>query len=261
MVATRATGRSCRTADPAERLNGAITTAAEFTAAIKPLASDEQREKYSRYFKMGPGEYGEGDEFIGVAMGDVFATAKRSLAMPPDQIELLMESSVHEHRAGAMSTMDKQARAKKTDDERRRELHDLYLRRIDRVNNWDLVDLAAAHVIGGYLHRFELPRALLCELARSDDMWERRTSIVATSYFISKGETADTFAVAELLVDDDEDLIHKAVGGWIRHAGIRDPDALDAFLETHAAKMPRTMLSYAVEKLSPEKKAYFRGLA
>ena len=209
---------------------------------------------------MGPGEYGEGDEFIGVAMGDVFATAKRSLKMPPDQIELLMESSIHEHRAGAMSTMDKQARAKKTSDETRRELHDLYRRRIDRVNNWDLVDLAAAHVIGGYLHRFELPRDELYELARSEDLWERRTAIVATSYFLSKGEPDDTFAIAELLIGDDEDLIHKAVGGWIRHAGVREPDRLRGFLEAHAARMPRTMLSYAVEKLTPEEKTYFREL-
>lgn len=237
-----------------------ITTAKDFVAAIAPLATDEQREKYGRYFKTGPGDYGEGDVFIGVPMGEVFNAAKRALSMPPDQIEMLMESEIHEHRAGAMSTIDKQARSNKTGDDRRRELHDLYLRRIDRVNNWDLVDLAAAHAIGGYLHRFELPRDELYELARSDDIWERRTAIVATSYFMSKGETDDTFAIAELLVGDDEDLIHKAVGGWIRHAGKRDPEKLHAFLERHAAEMPRTMLTYAIEKLSAEDKARYRAM-
>lgn len=235
-------------------------TARDFAAALDELSSAEQREKYKKYFKDGPGDYGEGDVFIGVPMGKVFGVAKESLAMPIDEIERLMESEIHECRAGAMSTMDKQARRKSTPEDSRRELYELYLRRIDRVNNWDLVDLAAGHVIGGYLHKYEQPRDILYDLAASVDLWERRTAIVATSYFLTKGETDDTFAIGELLVGDDEDLIHKAAGGWVRHAGKTDPVALAAFLDANAAQMPRTMLTYATEHLSAEQRAHYRSL-
>jgi 3-methyladenine DNA glycosylase AlkD len=235
-------------------------TAEEFIAQLQELRSDQQREKYKKYFKSGPGDYGEGDVFIGVPMGQVFGLAKESLEMPLREIELLMESEIHEARAGAMSVMDKQARRKKTSEDRRRDLYALYLRRIDRVNNWDLVDLAAIHVVGGYLYEFARPRDVLYDLAGSENLWERRTAIVATAYFLTKKETADTFSIAELLVDDDEDLIHKAAGGWVRHAGKTDPDALLAFLERNAARMPRTMLTYAMEHLTDEQRAHFRSL-
>lgn len=237
-----------------------MNDAAEFIASLEPLATEEQRLKYGNYFKDGPGEYGEGDVFIGVPMGKVFGLAKESLAMESDQIELLMESDIHEARAGAMSIMDKQARRKSTTEERRRELYDLYFRRIDRVNNWDLVDLAAIHVVGGYIYTYDQPRKVLYDLAKSKNLWERRTAIVATGFFLTKGETDDTFAIGELLVGDDEDLIHKAAGGWVRHAGKRDPDALIAFLDANAARMPRTMLTYAMEHLTPEQRAHYRSL-
>lgn len=242
------------------KTSGPVLTADAFMAALEPLATDEQREKYKRYFKSAPGDYGEGDVFTGVPMGQVFAIAKRSLDMPPDQIELLMESEIHEHRAGAMSTMDKQARVAKASDERRRDLHDLYLRRIDRVNNWDLVDLAAGHAVGRYLFHFGLPIDELRELAGSEDLWARRTAIVATSYFLTKADTGPTFEIAELLVDDDHDLIQKAVGGWVRHAGKRNPDGLHRFLDRHAATMPPTMLTHAVEKLDSDEKARYRAM-
>ncbi len=225
-------------------------TAAAFTARLEALRSDEQLAKIRRYFKSGKGEYGEGDEFIGVRMGEVFALAKEFIELPLGQIEALLESPVHEVRAGALSIMDKQARRKQTPDARRKELYELYLRRIDRINNWDLVDLAAPYVIGGYLS--DKPRDVLSHLARSRNLWERRTAIVSTSYFIRQGEVGDTFAIAEILVDDAEDLIHKAVGGWLRAAGDVDRHRLVGFLDTHAATMPRTMLRYAVEHFDKE---------
>lgn len=237
-----------------------MKTADEFLAALTPLATEEQRKKYGNYFKDAPGEYGEGDVFIGVPMGKVFALAKDSMGMRLDQIELLMDNEVHEARAGAMSIMDKQARRRATPEEDRRALYDLYLRRIDRVNNWDLVDLAASHVVGGYIYTYGQPREILYELARSDDLWERRTSIVATGFFLTKGETDDTFAIGELLIDDEEDLIHKAAGGWVRHAGKRDPDGLIAFLDANASRMPRTMLTYAMEHLTPAQRTHYRAL-
>ncbi len=162
--------------DPIER------TAAAFVERLEQHQSDEEMRKIQRYFKTGAGEYGEGDVFIGVRMGEVFGLAKEYVDLPPDEIETLLESPVHEVRAGALSVMDKQARRKRTPESRRKELYDLYLRRIDRINNWDLVDLAAPYVIGGYL--VDKPRDILYELARSEDLWERRTAIVSTSYFI-----------------------------------------------------------------------------
>lgn len=237
---------------------GENLTAAAFLRELHQQASEEQRKKYRRYFKLGQGQYAEGDVFIGVPMGAVFALAKRFIEMPVFEIEKLLESEIHEARAGAMSIMDKAGRSKQTSPGRLKALYDLYLRRHDRINNWDLVDLGAQYVVGQYLA--ERPRDILYELTRSESLWERRTAIVATAYFLRQGEVDDTFKIAELLLDDDEDLIHKAVGGWLRHAGKQDRARLLAFLEQHAARMPRTMLTYAVEHLDAEQKAYFRGL-
>jgi 3-methyladenine DNA glycosylase AlkD len=236
-------------------------TADHFIAVLQELSSDSEREKYKRYFKHGPDDPGVADDFIGVPMGKVFGLAKQSLAMSLAELEALLESDVHEARAGALSIMDKQARVKKSPEGDRKALHDLYLRRIDRVNSWDLVDLAAIHVVGGYLYTFEKPRKRLYTLARSKNIWERRTAIVATAYFLQQREVDDTFGIAELLVNDKEDLINKAVGGWIRQAGKTDEARLLAFLDQHAATMPRVELRYAIEKLSDDLKVHYRGLA
>lgn len=232
-------------------------TATDFVQRLETHASAEELDKIQRYFKSGAGEYGEGDVFLGVRMGQVFALAKEFVAMPPEEIEKLLESPLHEVRAGALSIMDKQGRSNRTSASRRAELYELYLRRHDRINNWDLVDLAAPHVIGRYLA--DKPRDVLYELARSADIWRRRTAIVATYHFIKNGEVDDTFRIAELLVHDGEDLIHKAVGGWVREAGKRDPQRLTDFLDRYAATMPRTMLRYAIERLDPEQRAHYRA--
>jgi 3-methyladenine DNA glycosylase AlkD len=200
-------------------------------------------------------QYGEGDVFIGVRMGQVFALAKEFIDMPPNEIEELLESGVHKVRAGALSIMDKQARLKKTPESRRKELFDLYLRRTDRIDNWDLVDLGAPYVVGCYL--FDKPRDILYELARSDSMWERRTAIVSTSYFIRQGDPSDTFEIAEILLGDDQDLIHKATGGWLREAGKKDGQRLLSYLDKHAATMPRTALRYAIEHLDEEQRDHY----
>jgi 3-methyladenine DNA glycosylase AlkD len=154
--------------------------------------------------------------------------------------------------------MDKQARRKKTPESRRKELFDLYLRRMDRINNWDLVDICAPFVIGGYL--FDKPRDVLYRLARSKNMWERRTAIVSTAYFIRQGEVDDTFKIAEMLLGDDQDLIHKATGGWVREAGKSAPERLLSFLDRYAATMPRTALRYAIEHLDKEQRSHYLGL-
>ncbi|SDU57776.1 DNA alkylation repair protein [Jiangella alkaliphila] len=227
--------------------------AVEFERRLREHQSDDELRKIQRYFADGTSGV-----FLGVRMGTVFALAKEFIDLPPAELERLLESDVHELRAGALSVMDKQARRKRTPPDRRRELYELYLRRHDRIDNWDLVDLAAPYVVGGYLA--DKPRDVLYELARSQDRWERRTAITATAYFIRQGEVGDTLAIAELLLDDPEDLVHKATGGWLRAAGDKDRDRLLAFLGRHAPAMPRVMLRYAVEHLEPEQREYYRAL-
>lgn len=234
-----------------------LFTAERFVERLYAYQSDDELKKIQGYFKSGDGQYGEGDQFIGVRMGQVFDLAKEFVSMSPLEIEKLMENPIHEARAGAMSIMDKQGRSNKTTPERRQELYNLYIRRHDRVNNWDLVDLAAPHVIGRYL--VDKPRDILYTLAKSDDMWERRTAIVATYYFQKQKQVDDTFAIAEILLHDKEDLIHKAVGGWVRNAGTVDKGRLIQFLDQYAAEMPRTMLRYAIEHLEKGQRDAYLG--
>jgi 3-methyladenine DNA glycosylase AlkD len=247
-----------KTATGERHSESTAATAAQFVEKLMSLRSAVELKKIQRYFKSGAGEYGEGDEFIGVRMGQVFALAKEFQAMSPSEIEKLLESPIHEVRAGAVSIMDFQARNRKTSAERKKELFDLYLRRHDRINNWDLVDRSAPHVMGGYLS--DKPRKVLYKLARSKNVWERRTAIVSTWYFVRKDDLDDTFKIAEILLADKHDLIHKAAGGWLREAGKRDQQRLLDFLEKHAGRMPRTFLRYAIEHLDKKTRDYYLGL-
>lgn len=233
-------------------------TAAAFVKKLKTLSSPEELKKIQRYFKTGEGEYGEGDEFIGVKMGQLFALAKEFIEMPTSEIEKLLESPIHEVRAGGVSIMDKQARSKKTPESRRKELFDLYIRRHDRINNWDLVDLGALYMVGSYL--FDKPRDILYKLARSKNIWERRSAIVGTAYFIRQGDVADAFKIAEILVNDKEDLVHKGTGWMLRFAGDKDPQQLRSFLDKYAATMPRTLLRYSIEKFDQEERDHYLKL-
>ncbi len=230
-------------------------TAKRFIEELKKYQSDEELKKIQRYFKMEEGQYGKGDEFIGVRMGQVFALAKKYKEMEPAEIEKLLEHKIHEVRTGGVSIMDFQARDKKTTEARRKELFNLYIGRHDRINNWDLVDRSAPYVVGGYL--FDKPRAILYKLAKSKNMWERRTAIVSTFFFIRQGQTEDTFKIAELLLKDKEDLVHKATGGWLRAAGGKNKAGLLAFLDKHAGRMPRVALRYAIEKLDKKLKEHY----
>ena len=228
-------------------------TAIQFVGRLKKHIAPDRRTKTQTSFRSD-----ESDVFTGVPMRDVFALAKQFIDLSPVEIEKLLNSPIHEVRVGAVSIMDFQARRKRTPNERRKELFDLYLRRHDRINNWDLVDRAAPFVVGGYLQ--DKPRDILYKLARSANVWERRTAIASTDVFIRKGEVDDTFAIAEMLVEDPHDLIQKAVGGWIRQAGTKAPACLRKFLDRHAATMPRVMLRYAIEHLDESERAHYRGL-
>ena len=200
----------------------------------------------------------EDDAILGVRMGQVFALAKEFMDMPLDEVETILESPFHEMRVGAVSIMDFQARSKKTTEIRRKELFDLYLRRHDRINTWDLVDRSAIHVVGGFL--FEKPRKVLYKLAKSKKMPERRTAIVSTLYFIGKGDVEDAFKLAEIMIHDKEDLIHKANGWALRFAGDKDREKLLHFLDKHAATMPRVTLRYAMEHFDKKLREHYMNL-
>ena len=193
-----------------------------------------------------------------IPMRDIFALAKELSGMQPSHIEVVLAAPDHLARVGAVSIMDFQARDKATSESRRRELYELYLGRHDLIDTWDLVDRAAPYVVGGYLA--DKAREPLYALARSTAWPERRTAIVATYFFIRQGEVRDTFAIGDVLAHDPVELVQKAVGGWVREAGKRDPEALLAYLDRHARTMPRTALRYAIERLEPTTRGYYLGL-
>jgi 3-methyladenine DNA glycosylase AlkD len=197
------------------------------------------------------------DAILGVRMGQVFALAKEFINMPLDEVEKMLESPIHEMRVGAVSIMDFQARSKKTTEERRKELFDLYIRRHDRIDTWDLVDRSAPYVVGGYL--FDRSRKVLYKLAHSKKMPERRTAIVSTLYFIGKGDVDDAFKIAEILLDDEHDLIHKATGWALRFAGDKDRQKLLTFLDKYAVMMARVTLRYATEHFDKKQRAHYLG--
>lgn len=227
-------------------------TAKALIAALKANRSDTELKKIQRYFRTEAG-------FIGVRMGTVFQLARAAHAMSLKEIETLLESDIHEARAAAVRIMAEQASHRKATAEQQEALARLYLRRHDRIDNWDLVDLGAWHVLGRWVKT--LPkRDVLYRLARSKNQWERRSGVLATLAFLKSGGTEDAFALSELLVSDKEDLVHKAVGGVLRSAGQIDRKGMTAFLERHAATMPRVMLRYALEKFPAREKARWMAM-
>ena len=227
-------------------------TAKEFVEKLKTYRSPQAAKSQNHLAS------DQDDAIIGVRMGQVFALAKEFMDMPLDEVEKLLESGIHEVRVGAVSIMDFQARSKKTLDERRKELFDLYIKRHDRINTWDLVDRSAIYVVGSYL--FDKPRQVLYKLARSKFMPERRTAIVTTLYFIGKGDVDDAFKLAEIMLYDKEDLIHKTNGWALRFAGDKDREQLLRFLDKHAATMPRVTLRYALEHFDKKQKDHYMSM-
>ena len=219
--------------------------AAKFLSQLRALSSPDEVEKVARFFA--GGETARDNKIMGVSFGKIFTLAKKFAHASLADIAKLLENPFYEARMGAVSIMDFQARARSTTAATRKALFDLYMRRHDRINNWDLVDRAAPHVVGRYL--MDKPRDVLLKLARSKDPWRRRTAIVSTWYFIRAGDVDDTFRIAEVLIDDEHELVQKATGSWLREAGKKDPVRLTKFLDKHAATMPRTTLRYAIEKL------------
>lgn len=226
-------------------------TAKIFETQLSLLKSITELENVQRFFRDKDPKH----KFLGVRMAAIFDLAKQFIEMPIDEIEKLIGSEYYEARMGAVSIMDFQARNKQTTPLRKKELFDLYIKCHDKIDNWDLVDRSAPYVVGGYL--FDKPRDILYKLAKSDHVWERRTAIVSTYFFIRQNDLSDTFKIAEILINDEHDLIQKAAGSWIREAGKRDKLVLIEFLDNFARSMPIAMLRCAIEKLDPKENRYY----
>jgi 3-methyladenine DNA glycosylase AlkD len=209
-----------------------------------------------RFFKTGPGQYGEGDVFVGVRVPSTRQVCRACRAATLPVIRQLLRSRIHEERLLALFLLvDAFTRG---DEVVRRRIYDLYLASTGRINNWDLVDASAPAIVGGWL--FDRSRTPLAALATSSSIWERRIAIIATQYFIRRRQLDDTFRIAEILLADPEDLIHKAVGWMLREAGKRDAARLRRFLDGRAARMPRTMLRYAIERFDEsERQQYLKS--
>jgi 3-methyladenine DNA glycosylase AlkD len=229
---------------------------ADIAARLRQRADKSRVAGLQRFFKTGPGEYAEGDVFIGVTVPGVRQVCRecRDAAIP--DILPLLGSAVHEERLLALLLLVEAF--KRGTEERKREIYRLYLANTKFINNWDLVDSSAPHIVGGWL--FTRSRAPLGRLARSSSLWERRIAIIATQFFIRNGDLEEPFRIADLLLTDHHDLIHKAVGWMLREAGNRNPKAERAWLETRYPRMPRTMLRYAIEKFpEAERRRYLAG--
>ena len=220
---------------------------------LASLATEEKRQVLPRFFKTGKGEYGEGDKFLGVVVLSTRIVAKRYKDTSLDELSSLLLSEWHEVRLCALLIMVEQW--KKPDAHERKTLFDFYMSHTNRINNWDLVDLSAPTIVGGYL--LDKPRDILYKLAESNCLWDNRIAIVSTFAFIKQKDSDDTYRLALKMMNHKHDLMHKAIGWMLRESGKRD-DArrLFTFVDEHRHVMPRTMLRYAIEKFSDSERMF-----
>lgn len=230
-------------------------TAKDVKQKLKSLASPGVAKSSVRFFKTGPGQYSEGDIFIGIKVPTLRTVSREFRSLPLEEIESLLNSPIHEERHLALMVLVLQVA--KCDDAYRRVAFDFYLENTKFINNWDLVDCSAPQVVGGYL--LDKSRKPLFRLSKSESLWERRIAIVSTQHFIRHDDFADTLAISHKLLRDDEDLIHKATGWMLREVGKKAKAVLEVFLDQHRTVMPRTMLRYAIEHFSPDqRRAYLQ---
>lgn len=217
----------------------------QIIASLESLKNPQKIEVFKRFFKTGPGQYGEGDQFYGLTNPQVHSVENKYWKQVElEDIQKLLHHPVHEFRCVALLIMTRQFA--KGSPSGQKQLYDLYLANTARINSWDLVDLSAPKIVGLYM--LNKPREILYQRAKSELLWDRRIAIISTFAFIRQNQFEDTLKISEILLSDKQDLIHKAVGWMLREVGKRDLKVLTDFLNLHAAHMPRTALRYAIEK-------------
>jgi len=225
---------------------------------IRGLANPEKAKLLQRFFKTGKGQYGEGDVFLGVMVPQTRGVAKKYANAELNDIRELLNSKFHEERLLGLIILNLKFKKAKNDSFARRTMFEFYLKNTNRINNWDLVDLSAPNIVGEFLQTEDT--VILKSLAKSQNIWERRISIVSTFPFIKKRNFGETLAISELLINDEHDLIHKAVGWALREVGKKNKNVLELFLQQRYKEMPRTMLRYAIEKFpEEERRRYLKG--
>jgi len=231
-------------------------TASVLMEKLQALADPEQAANLQRFFKTGPGQYGEGDRFLGLRVPQIRKLVKAHRDCPLGEIKKLLKSPIHEARLMALLLLVQ--RFQQGDEKEQERIYQLYLASTRYINNWDLVDSSAPYIVGAWL--YQRPRDSLYQLAESQSLWERRIAILATFHFIKEGELQESLSIAERLLSDEHDLIHKAVGWMLREVGKRDQKVEEVFLKQHYRTMPRTMLRYAIERF-PEgrRQDYLKG--
>jgi len=228
----------------------------DLKTALRASAKPSQAMVLQRFFKTGKGDYGEGDVFLGVKIPPIRALVKKYNGLSIDDAVKLLQSKIHEERMTALLLLVQ--KFKKANEVEKRKIYTLYIANTKKINNWDLVDLSAPNIVGEYL--FGKSYDELIARAKSELLWNKRIAVIATFAFIKKGVFEPTFKIAELLINDKHDLIHKAIGWMLREIGKRDIEAEEEFLQIHYKQMPRTMLRYAIEKFPEEKRQnYLKG--
>jgi 3-methyladenine DNA glycosylase AlkD len=226
---------------------------AQIIRGLSELSDPEKAKKLSGFFKTGQGQYGEGDVFWGIPVPAQRKIAKRYIDLSLSDLQKLLSSKVHEYRLTALLILV--SKYQKANDPGKDEIFSFYLKNTENINNWDLVDLSAPKIVGDYLVNKD--KSILFKLAKSSNLWERRIAILSTFKFIANSDFEDALSISELLLHDDHDLIHKAVGWALREIGKRDQETEERFLRKYFMKMPRTMLRYAIEKFGEEKRKFY----
>ncbi len=230
-----------------------MTILNQLKSDLQKLANPEKAQILQRFFKTGKGQYGEGDVFLGISVPDQRKTAKKYSLLPLKEIQKLLSSKIHEHRLTALLILV--IKFNKEDESARRSIYSFYLKNTKHINNWDLVDLSAHKILGEYL--IDHDRSILYKMAQSENLWERRISIISTYQFIRNNQFDDTIGLADILINDSHDLIHKAVGWMLREVGKRNQLVEEKYLKKHYKSMPRTMLRYAIEKFDEKKRKFY----
>ncbi|MBL7051153.1 DNA alkylation repair protein [Candidatus Woesearchaeota archaeon] len=226
---------------------------AQLKEELQKQANPEQAKILKRFFKTGKGQYGEGDVFLGIKVPIQRAIAKKYTKSSLEQLQELLNTNIHEYRFTSLVILIN--KYNNSDEQGKKEVYEFYIQNIKNINNWDLVDISCPNIIGDYL--LEKDKTILYDFAKSAHLWTKRIAIISTLRFIKNNQFEDTLNIAEILLKDKHDLLHKAVGWMLREVGKKNQKAEEAFLDRYYRQMPRTMLRYSIERFSEEKKKYY----